>query len=58
MDQILLEDVGKYLYPFIGNTGFKNDRYFNILVKKYGKREVLKAMHYIKENGSPFGFFK
>ena len=58
MDETLLKDVGKYLYPFIGNIGYDNSYYFNNLVKKYGKETVLEAIAYIKENGSPFSAFK
>jgi len=58
MDEILLKDVGKYLYPFIGNIGYDNSYYFDDLVKKYGKKTVLETIAYIKENGSPFSAFK
>lgn len=58
MDEILLKDVGKYMYPFIGNTGYDNSDYFDALVKKYGKKAVLETITYIKENGSPFSAFK
>lgn len=58
MDEILLKDVGKYLYSFIGNTGYDNSYYFDDLVKKYGKKTVLETIAYIQENGSPFSAFK
>lgn len=58
MDEILLKDVGKYMYPFIGNIGYNDSYYFDALVKKYGKKAVLETITYIKENGSSFSAFK
>jgi hypothetical protein len=43
MDETLLKDVGKYMYPFIGNTGYDDSYYFDALVKKYGKKTVLET---------------
>ena len=58
MDETLLKDVGKYMYPFIGNTGYDGSYYFDALVRKYGKKTVLETIAYIQENGSPFSAFK
>ena len=51
MDEILKKKVAKYLYPFIGNTSYHNDLYYDSLVKEYGKKVVIEAMKEEKENG-------
>ena len=51
MDETLKRDVAKYLYPFIGNTCYHNDYYYDSLIKKYGKKVLNEAMKEEVENG-------
>ena len=44
MDETLKRDIAKYLYPFIGNTCYYNDYYYDNLIKKYGKKVLNEAI--------------
>lgn len=51
MDPILKHEVALYLFPFYANTRYKNKNYYNILLKKYGKKVLAEAIAEECKNG-------
>jgi hypothetical protein len=49
MNETLHLEVAKYLFPFYSNLAYNNCYYYNFLIKKYGKKEVKKAIKKIQE---------
>ena len=52
VNDILRYEIAKFIFPFIGNGSYNNNRYYRTLVKKYGKKTVIKAIKQECENGS------
>jgi hypothetical protein len=49
MNETLRLEVAQYLFPFYSNLAYNNRYYYNFLIKKYGKKEVKKAIKKIQE---------
>ena len=52
MDETLRKEVAKYLFAFLGNGFYHDEKYLNSLIKKYGKKTILEAIKEISENGN------
>ena len=49
MEKTLEQEISQYLYPFIGNGCYGNKDFYNKLIKKYGKKTVLKTIEELRE---------
>lgn len=44
MDDTLKREIAKYLFPYIGNGCYRNEYYYDALVKKYSKKIIYDAL--------------
>lgn len=52
VNDVLRYEIVKFIFPFIGNGLYNNDKYYRMLVKKYGKKTVARAIKQERENGN------
>lgn len=52
MDETLKKEVAKYLFAFLSNGVYHDEKYLSSLMKKYGKKTILEAIKEISENGN------
>ena len=52
MEENLKQDIARYIYPFFSNNNYNNKEYYNMLVKKYGRSVVNKAIKEEKIKGT------
>lgn len=52
VNDVLQYEIAKLIFPFIGNGLYNNEKYHRMLVKKYGKKVVTKAIKQVRKNGN------